>query len=111
MTLDLVGQSLSPREREVAALVAAGWGNKHIARMLFIDESTVKTHLHRCFVKAGVENRTQLALWFERSEPPSIEPAPPAPGIPPEYPDPREWGREAARALVAELVQLLSVPS
>jgi DNA-binding NarL/FixJ family response regulator len=59
-------EDLSPREREVLALVAAGLPNKLIARRLEITEKTVKSHLTRIFREIGVTDRTQAALWAER---------------------------------------------
>jgi DNA-binding NarL/FixJ family response regulator len=53
---------LSPREREVLALVAEGLPNKLIARRLEISEKTVKAHLTRVFAALGVTDRTQAAL-------------------------------------------------
>jgi DNA-binding NarL/FixJ family response regulator len=50
---------LSPREREVLRLVAAGNSNPAIARALFIGEATVKTHLLHVFEKLGVSDRTR----------------------------------------------------
>jgi DNA-binding CsgD family transcriptional regulator len=55
-------QTLSPREREVVQLVAAGLRNKEIARDLHISERTVKFHLGRIFTKLGVDSRTEIAL-------------------------------------------------
>ena len=52
---------LSPREREVAALVAAGLANKEIAVRLGIALSTVKDHLHRILRKTGLPNRAAVA--------------------------------------------------
>ena len=54
--------SLTPREREVAALVAKGVSNKIIARELDISDSTVKTHLSVIFQKLKVNDRLQLAI-------------------------------------------------
>ncbi len=54
---------LSPREREVLALVAEGLPNKLIARRLEIAEKTVKAHLTSVFAAIGVSDRTQAALW------------------------------------------------
>jgi DNA-binding NarL/FixJ family response regulator len=51
--------SLSPREREVLALVAQGESNPSIARSLFVSEATVKTHLLHVFEKLGVSDRTR----------------------------------------------------
>ncbi len=50
--------ALTPREIEVLHLVADGETNAAIGRLLFIGESTVKTHLLRAFVKLGVDDRT-----------------------------------------------------
>ena len=57
---------LTPREREVLAMVAEGLPNKLIARRLEISEKTVKAHLTRIFERIGVSDRTQAALWAER---------------------------------------------
>ena len=59
-------EDLSPREREVLALVAEGLPNKLIAQRLDISEKTVKAHLTRVFQQIGVTDRTQAALWAER---------------------------------------------
>lgn len=57
---------LTPREREVLTLVAAGLANKQIARRLGIAERTVKAHLTSVFARLDVEDRTQAALWAQR---------------------------------------------
>ncbi len=62
---DLSG--LTPREREVLALVRAGLANKQIARRLGITERTVKAHLTSIFATIGVTDRTSAALWAERN--------------------------------------------
>jgi DNA-binding NarL/FixJ family response regulator len=54
---------LSPREREILALVAEGMPNKQIARRLGITEHTVKIHLGNVFRRIGVGDRTSAALW------------------------------------------------
>ena len=58
--------SLTPRERDVLALVATGLPNKSIARRLAISEKTVKAHLTRVFSVLGVSDRTSAALWAQR---------------------------------------------
>jgi DNA-binding NarL/FixJ family response regulator len=58
---------LTPREREVLALLADGLPNKLIARRLDISEKTVKAHLTNIFHRIGVTDRTQAALWAERN--------------------------------------------
>jgi DNA-binding NarL/FixJ family response regulator len=59
--------SLSEREREVLLMVAEGLPNKVIAQRLAISEKTVKAHLTSVFRQIGVTDRTQAALWVERS--------------------------------------------
>ena len=51
--------SLSPRELEVLRLVADGRSNPEIARVLYIGEATVKTHLLHVFEKLEVNDRTR----------------------------------------------------
>jgi DNA-binding NarL/FixJ family response regulator len=57
------GVRLSPREREVLALVGQGMANKQIGRTLGITERTVKVHLNSVFRQLGVPDRTSAALW------------------------------------------------
>jgi two-component system, NarL family, nitrate/nitrite response regulator NarL len=52
---------LTPREREVLVLVAAGYPNKEIARSCAVSEETIKHHLTRMFDKVGASNRLELA--------------------------------------------------
>ncbi len=54
---------LSRREREVAAMVAAGMTNKEIAARLFIAERTAEGHVERIRNKLGVRSRTEVATW------------------------------------------------
>jgi len=58
---------LTARELEVLRLVVDGLANKQIARRLGISEKTVKGHLTNLFQRIGVADRTQAALWAERS--------------------------------------------
>ena len=53
---------LSPREREVFELLREGLTNRQIARLLFIEESTVKAHAHHIYDKLGTRSRTALAV-------------------------------------------------
>ncbi len=57
---------ISPREREVFALLIDGLPNKLIARRLGISEKTVKTHLTSIFRGIGVTDRVQAVLWIEQ---------------------------------------------
>ena len=54
---------LTRREREVAALVAGGLGNREIAGQLFLSKRTVDSHIEHIFTKLGFSSRTQLATW------------------------------------------------
>jgi DNA-binding NarL/FixJ family response regulator len=56
------GEALTPREREVLALVAQGLSNKEIARNLGISPGTAKVHVERIISKMGVADRTQAAV-------------------------------------------------
>jgi two-component system, NarL family, response regulator LiaR len=58
--------SLTPREREVVALIARGLSNKRIALELGISEKTVKTHVSSILGKLGLTDRTQVALYAVR---------------------------------------------
>jgi DNA-binding NarL/FixJ family response regulator len=53
--------ALSPRERDVLALVAAGQTNKAIAEALYVSPNTVKTHVSSLLHKLQVDTRVQLA--------------------------------------------------
>ncbi|HEY3101112.1 MAG TPA: response regulator transcription factor [Methylomirabilota bacterium] len=61
------GEQLTPRERELVNLVAAGASNKDIARRLAISIKTVKTHLTSVFKKLGLSTRLELAVAVGRS--------------------------------------------
>ncbi|WP_318218969.1 response regulator transcription factor [Streptomyces sp. SCL15-6] len=54
--------ALTPREREVMALVATGLTNDEIAEHLFITPFTVKTHANRAMAKLGARDRAQLVV-------------------------------------------------
>ena len=54
---------LTPREEDVARLVAVGKTNSEIGRQLFITPGTVKTHLANIQTKLGVKNRVGIAGW------------------------------------------------
>jgi DNA-binding CsgD family transcriptional regulator len=59
--------NLSKREREVAALICEGLGNKQIASRLHITLATVKDHVHHILRKSGLPNRTAVATTMKSS--------------------------------------------
>ena len=54
---------LTPREREVVALIATGLSNEEIAGRLYVSQSTVKTHANRAMMKIGARDRAQLVVF------------------------------------------------
>ena len=58
------GSPLSPRELEVAGLVARGQTNKQIGETLFVSERTAENHVQHILVKLGFGNRSQIAAWL-----------------------------------------------
>jgi DNA-binding NarL/FixJ family response regulator len=58
---------LTPREREVLQLVAAGLPNKQISHRLGISEKTVKAHLTSVFHRIGVADRVSAAMWASKN--------------------------------------------
>ena len=61
ITTSLAKIGISPRERDVLALVAEGRSNKAIAEALYVSPNTVKTHVASLLHKHGVGSRAQLA--------------------------------------------------
>jgi DNA-binding NarL/FixJ family response regulator len=59
-------EPLTDREQEVLRLVATGMSNREIGSVLFIAESTVKTHVEHIIGKLGVSDRVQAAVWASR---------------------------------------------
>lgn len=59
--------SLSRREAEVLGLLLSGMDTRNIASELVLSPGTVKAHLHRIYVKAGVSTRDDLIAEFWRA--------------------------------------------
>ena len=54
---------LTPREREVLRLIAAGANNREIAQSLYISEGTVKNHVTNISNRLNLRDRTQAAIF------------------------------------------------
>jgi DNA-binding CsgD family transcriptional regulator len=61
---DAAAGPLSPRELEVAGLLARGRTNKQVAAELHISERTAQNHVQHILTKLDLANRTQVATWF-----------------------------------------------
>ena len=66
--LRLPGSPLSPRELEVARLVARGLTNKQIGQALYVSERTAENHVQHILTKLGLRNRSQIAAWASAGE-------------------------------------------
>ena len=56
--------TLTEREREVAAAIAEGLSNKEIGEKLFISDGTVRNHISVILSKTGLGHRTQIAVHY-----------------------------------------------
>ena len=68
-------KELTPREREVLRMIAAGASNREIASILFLSEGTVRNHISHILTRLNVRDRTQAAIiantysfWLENPE-------------------------------------------
>ncbi len=60
--------TLTPAERSVATLAAAGRTNREIAESLYMSVRTVEGHLSHVYAKLGTRSRTELALFFDPAQ-------------------------------------------
>ncbi|HWB27654.1 MAG TPA: helix-turn-helix transcriptional regulator [Chitinophagaceae bacterium] len=58
------GHHLTAKELEILALIATGKANKEIAGLLFVEISTVKTHINNIYSKLAVTNRKEAKLKY-----------------------------------------------
>ena len=59
--------ALTARETEIVLLLARGMSNAEIASELFVEASTVKSHLGRAMTKIGTRDRVQTVVWAYRN--------------------------------------------
>jgi DNA-binding NarL/FixJ family response regulator len=56
---------LTRREQEILRLLAEGYSNAQLARLLWVTEQTIKFHLSNVYRKLEVKNRTEAARWAQ----------------------------------------------
>jgi predicted ATPase/DNA-binding NarL/FixJ family response regulator len=61
---------LTRREGQIAELIAQGLSNKEIAHTLVISQRTAESHVQHILTKLCVTNRTQIAAWVTKPDPP-----------------------------------------
>lgn len=65
----MLNRPLSPRERQVAKLVAHGMTNKEIAAMMGgITEQSVKNSVAHIMMKTGAPNRVRIVIWALKND-------------------------------------------
>ena len=61
--------TVTPRQLQVAALVAQGWSNRQIAEELVITERSAESHVERIRARLGFRSRAQIAAWYVATNP------------------------------------------
>lgn len=64
--------AVTPRQLQVAALVAQGWSNRQIADELVITERSAESHVERIRTRLGFRSRSQIAAWYVATNPPPV---------------------------------------
>ncbi|MDH7803307.1 two-component system nitrate/nitrite response regulator NarL [Rhizobium sp. AN70] len=59
--------TLTPREEQILTLVAAGNSNKEVARLLGLQEKTIKHNMTRILQKLKLRNRTEAAIYLREA--------------------------------------------
>jgi DNA-binding NarL/FixJ family response regulator len=67
---------LTPRERQIVALIARGLSNKAIAQELVISPATAARHVANIFLKLDFNSRAQVAAWAARGDDHRVGPPP-----------------------------------
>jgi DNA-binding NarL/FixJ family response regulator len=57
---------LTPRQLEIAALIARGYSNQRIAEVLVLTPGTVANHVQHIFDRLELHSRTQVGVWYTR---------------------------------------------
>ncbi|GAA2669421.1 ATP-binding protein [Nonomuraea recticatena] len=75
------GARLTPRETEIAALVAQGLSNREIAASLVISQRTAEGHIEHILSKLGYHSRAQIAVWVGEQARTADDGSPPDTGV------------------------------
>ncbi len=67
-------EPLTSRQEEILALLGEGRSDQEIARTLHLEESTVRSHVHRIIQRLGLENRAQAVAYAHRGHKTNAEP-------------------------------------
>lgn len=68
LEIEKISQTLTPRELEVAILVAKGLSNKIVSQEIHISEGSIKTYLYRIYAKLNIKNRVELTLNLQERD-------------------------------------------
>jgi DNA-binding CsgD family transcriptional regulator len=60
----MIVEDLTPRELEIARIVAEGLSTRDAAARLFVSPRTVEAHLGHIYRKLGLASRSQLTRWY-----------------------------------------------
>jgi NarL family two-component system response regulator LiaR len=63
---NMIDEPLTSRQEEILALMGEGRSDQEIAKMLHLEEATVRSHVHRIIQRLGVENRAQAVAYANR---------------------------------------------
>lgn len=61
--------TVTPRQLQVAALVAQGWSNRQIADELVVTERSAESHVEQIRARLGFRSRAQVAAWYVATNP------------------------------------------
>ena len=61
-----VDEPLTSRQEEILALIGEGRSDQEIAKVLHLEEATVRSHVHRILQRLGVENRAQAVAYVRK---------------------------------------------
>jgi NarL family two-component system response regulator LiaR len=63
---NMIDEPLTSRQEEILSLMGDGRSDQEIAKMLHLEEATVRSHVHRIIQRLGVENRAQAVVYANR---------------------------------------------